>query len=130
MATESSFNQKARSRAGAIGYMQLMPRTAKGLGVNPHDPKQNITGGVKYLGQLHRQFNGDLRKTVAAYNAGPGAVRRAGGVPAYRETQRYVQKVLGGMSGNAPSVNISPKPVQKTPVSIHIPSPVNPLPVY
>lgn len=116
---ESGGNCKARSQVGAIGCMQLMPSTAKGLGVNPYVPKQNITGGVKYLGQLKKQFNGDLRKTVAAYNAGPGAVSRYRGVPPYRETQAYVRKVLG-------SYKRAPQPRKVYRVA----PPVNPLPVY
>jgi hypothetical protein len=92
---ESAFNYKARSRAGALGLMQLMPSTAERFGVlDPFDPRQNISGGVKYLKWLHGYYEGDLTKVVAAYNAGEGAVNRHKGIPPYRETQAYVPKVL------------------------------------
>lgn len=93
---ESGGNPNATSPVGAQGLMQLMPGTAAGLGVtNAYDPRQNVEGGVKYLKQLMEQFGGDLTKTVAAYNAGPGAVMKYGGVPPYAETQNYVKRVLG-----------------------------------
>lgn len=92
---ESRFNQGAVSPKGAIGVMQLMPGTARDLGVNPRDLHQNIDGGVRYLGQQLKTF-GDERLALAAYNAGPGAVRKHGGVPPYRETQDYVRKISGG----------------------------------
>ncbi len=93
--TESAFNYKARSRAGALGLMQLMPSTAERFGVlDPFDPRQNILGGVKYLKWLHDYYQGDLTKVVAAYNAGEGAVNRHHGIPPYRETQAYVPRVL------------------------------------
>lgn len=91
---ESAFCPTARSSAGAIGYGQLMPGTARGLGVNPYDPVQNIWGAAKYLRQQWDTFK-DWRLALAAYNAGPGAVIKYGGVPPYPETQEYVQKVLG-----------------------------------
>ncbi|MCX7800437.1 MAG: lytic transglycosylase domain-containing protein [Fimbriimonadales bacterium] len=92
---ESGYNPMARSRAGAMGLSQLMPDTARELGVaNPFDPIQNLRGGATYLARLLRQF-GDVRLALAAYNAGPNAVLRAGGVPPYAETQRYVERVLG-----------------------------------
>jgi hypothetical protein len=92
---ESAFNYKARSRAGALGLMQLMPSTAERFGVlDPFDPRQNISGGVKYLKWLHGYYEGDLTKVVAAYNAGEGAVNRHKGIPPYRETQAYVPRVL------------------------------------
>lgn len=91
---ESGGNQDATSSAGAVGVMQLMPDTAASLGVNPYDKQQNIEGGAKYLREMLDSFDGDIRKAVAAYNAGPQAVRDYGGVPPYRETQNYVNKVL------------------------------------
>lgn len=93
---ESGGDANARSGVGAIGLMQLMPGTAAELGVNPNDPQDNVRGGVKYIMQMLDRFNGDAAKAVAAYNAGPGAVEKYGGVPPYAETQNYVQKVLGG----------------------------------
>ena len=93
---ESGFDPDVVSSAGAQGVMQLMPGTARSLGVSdPFDAEQNIMGGAKYLSQLLRQFNGDTTLAVAAYNAGPGSVTKYGGVPPYAETQNYVQKVLG-----------------------------------
>ena len=92
--TESGGNQEAISPAGAVGVMQLMPETAAGLGVNPYDKRQNIEGGAKYLRQMMDTFGGDVQKAVAAYNAGPQAVKEYNGIPPYRETQDYVNKVL------------------------------------
>ncbi len=93
MQVESAGNPNALSPKGAIGPMQLMPDTAKSLGVDPHDPAQNIEGGVKLLKQLTDHYGGDFSKAAAAYNAGQGAVDRAGGVPKIPETQQYVDKV-------------------------------------
>lgn len=95
--TESGYQPNAVSSAGAIGLMQLMPATAREMGVeNPYDPIQNIWGGTRYLSSLVNQFHGDVKLAVAAYNAGPEAVLAHGGVPPYPETQQYVHKVLQG----------------------------------
>lgn len=91
---ESGFNPSAVSSKGALGLSQLMPSTAAALGVtDPMDPEQNLRAGARYFAQMMRQF-GDVRLALAAYNAGPGKVRRAGGVPAIPETQRHVESVL------------------------------------
>jgi len=91
---ESNFNSNAVSRKGAMGLMQLMPRTARELKVkNPFDPQQNVDAGVRHLKYLLENYNGDVNLTLAAYNAGEGAVRRSAGVPHYGETQDYVRKI-------------------------------------
>lgn len=102
---ESAGNPTARSPMGAVGLMQLMPQTARGLGVeNPLDPRENIMGGTKYLREQMNHF-GSLRKALAAYNAGPAAVTKYGGVPPFHETQAYVNEILGGI----PNVGAAPQ---------------------
>jgi soluble lytic murein transglycosylase-like protein len=92
--TESGFRPSARSHKGAIGLAQIMPYTAQSLGINPHNPKENLEGGARYLSQQYRRF-GDWRLALAAYNAGPEAVTRYRGIPPYAETQNYVKAILG-----------------------------------
>ncbi|NVO54990.1 lytic transglycosylase domain-containing protein [Rhodobacteraceae bacterium B1Z28] len=92
---ESGWNPTAKSHKGALGLAQLMPQTADLLGVNPHDPKQNLEGGARYLSWQYRKFK-SWRLALAAYNAGPKAVEKHGGVPPYKETQNYVKVIWGG----------------------------------
>jgi soluble lytic murein transglycosylase-like protein len=98
---ESRFNHAAVSSKGARGVMQLLPKTASDLGVDPGDLRGNIDGGAAYLAQQLRRYGGDLRLALAAYNAGPGAVDRYGGVPPYAETQTYVRAILARMAAAA-----------------------------
>lgn len=94
ISVESGYNPTARSKAGALGLSQLMPDTAKSLGVDPLDPKSNLRGGAKYLAQLLKEF-GSAPLALAAYNAGPGAVRKAGNaIPPYPETEAYVNRIM------------------------------------
>ncbi len=105
---ESNFNPSAVSNKGAMGLMQLMPGTARQLGVSdPFDPQQNVDAGVKHLKQLLDNYNGDVRLGLAAYNAGEGAVARNNGVPPYRETQNYVKRITERAGyANAPGTTV------------------------
>jgi soluble lytic murein transglycosylase-like protein len=98
---ESRWNPSARSRAGAIGLAQLMPGTARDLGVDPRDPIQNLSGGARYLRQQLNRFNGDVEKALAAYNAGPGRVMTARGIPSIPETQAYVRAIVARLAANS-----------------------------
>jgi soluble lytic murein transglycosylase-like protein len=115
---ESNFNSNAVSRKGAIGLMQLMPQTARELKVrNPFDPDQNVDAGVRHLKYLLESYNGDVNLTLAAYNAGEGAVRRSSGVPHYSETQNYVRRITnlyyGGFDLSPSGANHDPVRVQR-----------------
>ncbi len=98
---ESRWNPSARSRAGAIGLAQLMPGTARDLGVDPRDPIQNLAGGARYLRQQLNRFDGNVEKALAAYNAGPGRVMTAGGIPSIPETQAYVRAIVARLAANS-----------------------------
>jgi len=105
---ESDFNPKAVSSCGAVGVMQLMPDTAKSLGVtDPYNAEQNINGGAKYLSDLLKKYDGDIDKTLAAYNAGPGNVAKYDGVPPFKETQNYINKIKASMGQASTSVSNS-----------------------
>ncbi|MEO9462275.1 MAG: lytic transglycosylase domain-containing protein [Marinomonas sp.] len=104
---ESRWREGARSPVGARGLAQLMPATARELGVNPDDPMQNLEGGARYLRQQLDRFDGDLEKALAAYNAGPGRVIRAGGIPRIRETQKYVAAIMARLSNHSRTPNHS-----------------------
>jgi len=108
MIAESGGDPGAVSPAGAQGLMQLMPETARALGVrNPFDPTQSVRGGAQYLRSLLDRFDGDVERALAAYNAGPGAVERYDGVPPYAETQDYVRRVLELASQSGAGVGLA-----------------------
>jgi len=98
---ESRWNENARSPVGAQGLAQLMPGTARYLGVDPSDPFANLEGGARYLREQLDRFGGDLEKALAAYNAGPGRVERSGGVPNIRETKQYVAAIIGRLADHS-----------------------------
>jgi soluble lytic murein transglycosylase-like protein len=98
---ERRWREGAVSPVGARGLAQLMPGTARELGVNPDDPLANLEGGARYLRQQIDRFDGDLEKALAAYNAGPGRVEKAGGIPRIRETQEYVAAIMGRLSNHS-----------------------------
>lgn len=104
---ESGLRPGLISRAGAIGEMQLMPGTARDLGVNPYDTRQNLMGGASYLGAMLRRYDGDLIRALAAYNAGPGAVDRHRGVPPFKETRDYVTAILERLSQSSVAVTVA-----------------------
>jgi len=111
---ESAFNPRAVSRKGAYGLMQLLPETARRFGVHRKrdllNPVKNLEAGVKYLKWLTERFGGDVQKTLAAYNAGEGAVDRFGGIPPYHETQQYVQRIFGLLGIATPAAEPPPAP--------------------
>jgi hypothetical protein len=113
---ESNFNSNAVSRKGAMGLMQLMPATARSLKVqNPFDPEQNVDAGVRHLKQLLENYGGDVNLTLAAYNAGSGAVARSAGVPRYAETQNYVRRITNLYYGG---FDVTPSGASRQPLHI------------
>ena len=105
---ESGLRHEARSRRGAMGVMQLMPTTARELGYDAHDLRGNIRAGAAYLSMMMESFGGDVSKALAAYNAGPGAVQKYGGIPPFRETRNYVASIMGKMAVGAAGVVAQP----------------------
>jgi len=111
---ESNFNPNAVSRKGAMGLMQLMPATARSLNVsNPFDPQQNLDAGVRHLKQLLENYGGDVRLSLAAYNAGTGAVSRSAGVPRFAETQNYVRRITALYAGEGGGTRVLFAPVHQ-----------------
>ena len=116
---ESNFNPNAVSRKGAMGLMQLMPQTARQLNVsNPFDPEQNVDAGVRHLKQLMESYGGDVKLTLAAYNAGQGTVARSGGVPHFRETRNYVKRITQLYYGGADSGSRLFENTGRTPIHV------------
>jgi soluble lytic murein transglycosylase-like protein len=109
MAAESGFQLDAVSPKGAIGLMQLMPATAQDLGVDPHDPAQNVDAGVRYLRDLLNRYDGGLWRALAAYNAGPGAVDKYHWVPPYQETINYVSRIDKAIKAGEAAANSGPR---------------------
>jgi soluble lytic murein transglycosylase-like protein len=114
VAAESAYQANAVSPKGAIGLMQLMPETASLYGADPKDPAQNVEAGTAYLRDLLLKYDGDVQLALAAYNAGPGAVQKYGGIPPYAETRSYVNRVIRNMQ-NTPTSSAKTTPVETRP---------------
>ncbi|WP_174301585.1 lytic transglycosylase domain-containing protein [Caulobacter sp. S45] len=104
---ESNYRTDRVSHAGAVGEMQLMPATARAMGIDPADAAQNLSGGASYLRAMMQRYDGDLMRALAAYDAGPGAVDRYGGVPPFKETQAYVAAIMDRLSKVAEATTAS-----------------------